>query len=762
MEFELRDKIDNQYRVTEKHLGGMSIVYIVLDEFSQRRFAVKTLKQELLDDRAAISRFASEARTWMNLGRHENIVEAIIYREIDGQPFLFLEYVEGTNLQSLIEAEQQLFPPQVVRFMQQVAAAMGYVHEARVGPADSGVIHRDIKPANLMLTRQALIKITDFGLAKAQGMPGEHSDVGVGLGTYLYMPPEQLLDASSADRTSDIYSFGAAFYAALTGRPPIHGQNVGQLVRNIINHEPVRPSQLSPGIPPELDELVARCLAKQRQDRFQSFDEILQALKLTHEVVAAAHAGRDDVRRCRNCGYLSVHSTRSCPICANVLERTDFPCQPASVAPESVQPEPPVIPAAPDLSPEEDAVAVLLQTARGWLAQNDLQRAANVLRQALALAPGHVEARHELDQTMLTMARSKPRAPGRSYNWPMFRGSITRTGYTPEVVVPPLQRRWQYRVGEWVLASPIVANGLVFAAGHQSRPGKQGRLCALHAERGELVWDMETAHDILLTPAVMGGNLLFVASHNWLVALEPTTGRSVWDFVAQSPITSAPTAWQNGVYFGTEDGTFYALHAQSGQRMWTFRAEMAIFSSALIWEGRIVFGGGDHRLYAVNQVGGKLSWEFMSAGDINSTPLFHRGRIYVGSTDQRLYCLDVQSGRCVWEFATAGPINSSPAAWQDTIYVGSRDRNLYAVTADTGAPRWHFSTGDWVDSSPAISGRTVYCGSHDGKLHALEAEMGVLMWEYPTGEELPTSPAISGGKLFVGGNGGNLYCFRAT
>ena len=117
MEFQLRDKIDNQYRVTEKHFGGMSVVYIVLDEFSQRRFAVKTLKEELLEDRTAISRFSAEARTWMNLGRHENIVEAIIYREIEGQPFLFLEYIEGANLQVLIDIERQLFPPQLTRFM---------------------------------------------------------------------------------------------------------------------------------------------------------------------------------------------------------------------------------------------------------------------------------------------------------------------------------------------------------------------------------------------------------------------------------------------------------------------------------------------------------------------------------------------------------------------------------------------------------------------------------------------------------------------
>ncbi|MCE5238308.1 serine/threonine-protein kinase [bacterium] len=760
MEFELRDKIDGQYCVTEKHVGGMGIVYIVLDEFSQRRFAVKTLKEALLEDRAAVSRFSAEARTWMNLGRHENIVEAIIYREIEGQPFLFLEYVEGTNLQSLIETEHRLFPPQAVLFMQQACAGMIFVHRARVGPAQEGVVHRDLKPANLMLTREAVVKITDFGLAKAQGMSGEHSDVGVGLGTYLYMPPEQLLDASSADRTSDVYAFGAAFYTALTGRPPHHGQNVAQLVRSIMNQEPARPSQLTGGIPADLDELIMRCLAKQRSDRFQSFEEIEAALRGVQELVAAAHSGRKDVWRCRACAYLTTRPLATCPICANTFEHTGYP--PETPSTEDAAPAPALETAAEEASPEEEAVQVLLQTARSWSDRGDLQRAVNVLRQAQALAPGHVAARQALDEAVVELARRKPRASGRSYNWPMFRGNITRTGYTPEVVVPPLQRRWQYRVGEWILASPVVANGVVYSAGHENRPAQQGRLVALTAERGELIWEHDTPHDILLTPAILGGNLLIVASHNWVAALDPRTGRSVWDFIAGAPITCSPAAWQNAVYFGTEDGTMVALHAQSGQRMWMFRAEMGIYSSPLIWEGRIHFGSGDNRLYALNQTDGRLAWEFMSAGEISSTPLFHRGRVYVGSADQRLYCLDYQSGRRVWEFATAGPIHGSPAAWQDLVYIGSRDRNLYALAADSGARRWHFTAGDWVDSSPAVSGRTVYFGSHDGKLNAVEAEMGVLMWEYPTGGEIATSPAISGSKLFVGANDGNLYCFRAT
>ena len=760
MEFQLRDKIDNQYRVTEKHFGGMSVVYIVLDEFSQRRFAVKTLKEELLDDRTATSRFASEARTWMNLGRHGNIVEAIIYREIEGQPFLFLEYIEGANLQVLMDIERQLFPPQLTRFMLQVVAGMIYVHNARVGPGDTGVIHRDIKPANLMLTRDCAVKITDFGLAKTHGMNPGHTDIGVGLGTYLYMPPEQLLDASSADKTSDIYAFGVAFYAAITGRPPIEGKSVGQIVRNIISQEPVRPSQLVSGVPRELEELIMRCLAKPREERFQSFEEVQTALLAAQEVVDAVHAGRDDVRTCRGCGYVTTYSHHACPICANSFTLGQVCDAPAAEALPGAPPS--EAPAPTEVEPEMEAVAILLNTSRGWRQKDDLQRAINVLRQALAIAPGHVEARREMDELVLEAARRKPRTPTKAYNWPMFRGNVTRTGYTPEVLAPPLQRRWQFKLGEWVLASPVVSNGVVYVGGRQNRPAQEGRFVALQADRGELLWELSTPNEILLSPCVMGGNMLFVASHNWLMALDARTGRRLWDFTAGSPITSSPVAWQNMVYFGSENGTLYALHAQSGQGIWTFRAEMGIYSSPLIWESCVYFGSGDHRLYAVEQHNGALKWEFMSANEITATPLFHRGRIYVGSMDYRLYCLDYSSGRRVWEFATGGPVTSSAAACQDSIYVGSRDRNLYAVTADSGQPKWYFTAGDWIDSSPAVSGRTVYCGSHDRKIYGVEAETGIVLSEYATDGEVASSPAISGGRLVVGSNDGNVYCFRAV
>ncbi len=765
VEFELRDKIDDQYKVIEKHRGGMSVVYIVLDEFSQRRFAVKTLKEELLSDRAAVSRFSREAKTWLNLGRHPNIVEAIIYRELDEQPILFLEYVEGTDLQRLFDAEERLFPPQLLRFTSQVCAGMEYVHNLPIGPGDRGVVHRDLKPSNLMITRRADVKVSDFGLAKVHGGGTRITDAGLGLGTYLYMPPEQFIDAASADRSSDIYSIGVVLYVATTGQPPAQGENVGAVIRNILSQEPVRPSQLVNNVPEALEEVIMRCLAKERGDRYQSFSELARALGDVEASILETVTG-EEVWECQQCHYLTRHRYQACPVCVGTMHRVTY--RPDSQADSEIitQPTEPAQPPAPVTeAPQADAATAaaaegLYQRARKWQGEGDLRRAIALLRQVLAINPDHAAARQSLDEAALVLVRQGSQKATRAYNWSMFRGNITCTGYTPEVVLPPLQRRWQRQVGQWIIASPVVANGIVFIGAGVGERSQSGRIMALAGQSGEVIWEQNLAHEVVLSACVLDGKIAFFGTHNRLAALEARSGRLLWQVVVAAQVSASPVAWQNIVYCGTDDGRLLAVSAQSGQQIWEFQAEMGIYSSPLVWQGRVYVGSLDHRLYALDRASGRMLWEFMTGGELYAAPAFHQGRVYVSSADQRLYCVDAATGRQVWEFQTDGPIESSPAAWQSFVYVGSRDRRLYAVEADSGRHLWHFEAGDWVNSSPAVSGRTVYCGSHDKNIYALETHTGVCLWQYETDGEIRSSPAISGHSVYVTSNDGNLYCFR--
>jgi len=754
VEFELRDRIDDQYTVLEKYRGGMSVVYIVLDDFSQKRFAVKTVKEEMLEDRTAVDRFAQEARTWMNLGRHEHIVEAIIYREIRGQPFLFLEYVDGVSLGTLIDHEDELFPPQVVSYALQVCQGMEYVHNAEVGPGDSGVIHRDLKPGNIMIDRRGHVKITDFGLAKVYGVSTRLTDTDIGLGTYVYMPPEQFLDAASADRTSDIYSFGVVLYRALTGEYPVRGDSVGKLIRNILEGTPAPLREHDEQLPVALDQLVLRCLAKKRADRVATFAQLGDELRVLQDGVEQAYQ-EADVLLCRVCGYRTTHRYVSCPVCAaNMTEAAGE----EEAEPESE--EPAVAP--PRSSPEEmERAEAHYARALELRKEGRLRSALDLLRQAMELRGDFEQARSMLDEVALELARSRADKRQPAYNWPMFRGSITRSGYTPEVVVPPLFRRWQVEIGSWVLSSPSVANGVVYVGTRREEQGSVGRLCALSARRGELLWEFATSYEVNTGPAVVRGERVYVGAHRQLVCLNARTGERIWGMVADDLVETSPGVIGSKLYFADSSGAIYALALDRQRVLWKTSTGMPIFSSPAVWGDALYLGSSDYMVRSLEASSGEIRWEFATGGEVLATPAYADGVVYVGSCDHRLYALDATTGAKRWEFQTGDEIHSSAAVHEDKVIFGSRDGRIYAVDLHTGRRRWHFDTEDWVNSSPAVSGGTVFCGSHDGRLYALEVESGVCVWEFETGGEVASSPALSQNAVYVGSNDGSVYCFRS-
>ncbi len=757
MEFQLREKIDDQYTVLEKYRGGMSVVYIVLDEFSGKRFAVKTVKTEMLEDRSAVDRFAQEARTWMNLGRHEHIVEAIIYREIGDQPFLFLDYVDGPSLGDLLSSEDTLFPPQVLDYALQVCEGMQYVHSAEVGPGDGGVIHRDLKPANIMIERSGIVKITDFGLAKIYGISTRLTDAGMGLGTYVYMPPEQFLDAASADRTSDIYSFGVVLYRTLTGTYPVRGENVGKLIHNILESEPSPPTTLREDLPEAFERIVMRCLEKKRADRYDSFAELREALEDARDDVEGAYADAE-VFHCPTCGYRSLHAYVSCPVCAAPMEAAWSPLSPADgnalEVPESTD--------GALRGPEQVRRAEALQQDAIKLRDGgNLREALEVLREAIELDPSFVEARELLDEVALELARSKRDSKQPAYNWPVFRGNVTRSGYTPEVVAPPLVRRWQVEIGSWVLGSPSVSNGVVYVGARTDRAGSVGRLCALNARRGELLWDYATSYEINTGPTVVRGGRVYVGAHRQLLCLDARSGDRLWGLMASDLVETSPAISGTKLYFADASGTVHAIDLERQEVVWRAQTGLPIFSSPAVWKGAVYIGSTDFMVRSLDAETGETNWEFATGGEVLGTPAWSDGTVYIGSCDHRMYALDAMTGAKRWEFQTGGEIHSSAAVHEGRVIFGSRDGAIYAVEATTGRRLWRFETGDWVTSSPAISGRTVYCGSHDHHLYGIEVESGTEIWRYETDGEVASSPAVSQQSVFVGSNDGSIYCFRS-
>jgi outer membrane protein assembly factor BamB/tRNA A-37 threonylcarbamoyl transferase component Bud32 len=762
MEYQVGDKLDNQYVIVEKHHGGMSTVYVVRDEFSNKRFAVKTVREALLADAQAVYRFAEEGRTWMKLGRHEHIVEAIIYREIEGQPFLFLEYVDGGDLQNLLNRERTLFLPQLLDFSLQVCSGMQYVHTVEISPAQRGVIHRDLKPGNMMLTRRAQVKITDFGLAKVYGARHEATTTGRGLGTYFFMPPEQFLDAASADERSDIYAFGVFLYVATTGEVPVPGRTVAELAHNLLNRDPVPPAQLRAGVPAALDAEIMRCLSRRRTDRPDSFAELGTALGGLLAELERDPRWRVPVQTCTTCHYTTQNRYSPCPICASTFAPAQW----------GAPGEPETRPAGPAASATMDTARVaeqLRQQARQDEKAGRLEQALNSLRRAAALDRDNAELVGELDRVAALYSQQRSRERSRIYNWPTLNGNATRNGFSPESVAPPFTLRWKVAAGEWALASPVVANGVVYvaAAGAAEGPatgtggGDRGHLVAYDASHGQERWRRRFPRELTLTPVVVGGERLLVPVDRELVCLAVEDGAPCWSYPGRARLTASPAVWEHNVYFGDEAGAVCALHWASGNLVWSTEVEGGVYTAPAVWKDRLFVGTVRNRLVCLSARDGTEYWQYVAGAEVTSGPSLHGNLVLFGAADHRVYCLLQSSGRLLWEFETQGEVHSTPALVGEAAIFGSRDGSLYCVELRTGSLRWEYRTSDWVETSPAISENFIYCAGHDGWLRVLEAASGLSLWEYEVGEEIRCSPALSGGSVFLVTSGARVHAFRA-
>ena len=252
--------------------GGMGVVYLADHASLGRKVAIKVLTQEKAQEKLALERFQREARAAAALD-HPNIVRLHDITQVNGVHFLVMEYVEGADLQSLMEQTGALHFAQAASYIAQAAAGLKHAHER-------GFVHRDIKPANLILAKDGTVKILDMGLARSVRNPkdeltGKLDDDSI-TGTADYLSPEQALNIA-LDARSDLYSLGATFFTLITGRPPYNGSTAQKLAQHQIAPPPDL-SKFQPNAPEELNEVVSRMMAKKPGERFQTASEVMEAL----------------------------------------------------------------------------------------------------------------------------------------------------------------------------------------------------------------------------------------------------------------------------------------------------------------------------------------------------------------------------------------------------------------------------------------------------------------------------------------------------
>jgi len=264
-------KVENYKIIESIGVGGMGEVYKAIHETLDRVVALKVIHPELLSNAEIIKRFYKEAKIQAQM-THPNIVTVFDFLEIENSYFLVMEYIEGESIGKIVKKQGPLEINFSLNIFKQILSGIAHAHS-------KGVIHRDIKPSNFILT-EGEVKITDFGIAHIVS-DSAHTVAGTVLGTPKYMSPEQIL-GERVDHRSDVYSLGVSFYEILTGKVPF-GSNTGsdyEIKKGHVELTPIAISEIRPDVSKDLENAIAKSLAKKPEARFQTVDDFLASLKI--------------------------------------------------------------------------------------------------------------------------------------------------------------------------------------------------------------------------------------------------------------------------------------------------------------------------------------------------------------------------------------------------------------------------------------------------------------------------------------------------
>ncbi len=263
---------DDRYRIERViGIGGMAIVFKATDLLMRRVVAVKILKDEISEDEQSVKRFENESRA-VSMLSHQNIVNVYDVSIRENIKYIVMEFVEGITLKNYMEHREILNLREIISYTTQILRALDHAHK-------KGIIHRDIKPQNIMLLKNGVIKVMDFGIAK---LPNAETITMTdkAIGTVYYISPEQVT-GGDIDARSDIYSLGAMMYEMATGSLPFTAETPVSVALMQVNDNPTPPREVNPHIPLGLEQIIMRAMEKSPEERYQSAEEMLgQLLKL--------------------------------------------------------------------------------------------------------------------------------------------------------------------------------------------------------------------------------------------------------------------------------------------------------------------------------------------------------------------------------------------------------------------------------------------------------------------------------------------------
>ncbi|HCT75999.1 MAG TPA: Stk1 family PASTA domain-containing Ser/Thr kinase [Micromonosporaceae bacterium] len=288
--------VDSRYRIRGRVArGGMATVYTAVDERLERTVALKIIHPGQVRDASFLDRFTDEAKTVARL-THPNVVAVYDQGTHAGLPYLVMEYVRGRTLRDILAERRRLTPAEALAVMEQVLSALGAAHHA-------GLVHRDVKPENVLVAEapsgtslvDAVVKVADFGLARAVEASAEDPDAGQLMATVAYVAPE-LVAEGYADPRSDVYSAGVMLFEMLTGRVPYDGERPVDVAWQHVDRDVPPPSRFVAALPPSLDELVGSATRRDPGSRPTDAGALQTAVQAAREGLAGGNAATQRMR----------------------------------------------------------------------------------------------------------------------------------------------------------------------------------------------------------------------------------------------------------------------------------------------------------------------------------------------------------------------------------------------------------------------------------------------------------------------------------
>ncbi|GLV56360.1 hypothetical protein KDH_32010 [Dictyobacter sp. S3.2.2.5] len=650
--------------------------------------AVKVLNTTL-NTQEEIDRFFQEAVILDKL-THPNILPIIDANLYEGYPFFVAEYAPGGSLRDRLDALNGSPMPlmDAMHILNQVGQALQHAH-------DLDIVHRDLKPANILFNAEGDTVLADFGIAIQVQKTRRVDEIG----TPPYMSPEQFKGKIS--KKSDQYALGCVAYELLTGQQLFVADDPYTIGYKHIYEQPILPSELNPNIPPAIEAVILKALAKERDDRFENVADFVIALREA----------------------FGLPMTESTPL-------PPLQSQPP-VAPPSLR-ETPVK----RLSPLPDPHRTQAESS-GGLGQRSLRPPAqtpiaNRAQRSQGRNPSSNPARTTLAWSVTTGLDHTYYSEPAVLNSVVYAGTYTTNVDNPHKEANQLraldaltgQLLWAVTTRYGIYDAPVISNGIVYVCtGNINLPGE---IYAVDATSGEVRWSFPTDEFIKVRPTV-ANDIVYAYPDHAVYALDANSGREIWAVTVKAGLAHRPVIASGHMYLITERGSCYELDALTGQKLETYADIGEILAAETTVTGINCLCFADGELYAMDMQKQQRVWATRLDIQISGDLILRNGVAYVGShggfvgdsANTKLHAIDTTNGKILWVAHLRHEIESAPVvADNNIVYVSTFGRELYAIDSRNGHILFTSKIGRGRINRPAAEQGMIFVST--GEMHALK------------------------------------------